>query len=156
MLGSVGQYGGAYLPYWRRQLTIVLDGLRARPDITPLPGTGQEFDEFHDMSHAKGPIAAGADARAEADRCCAGPIATSASGAGCLGGAHLDEVRPRVVEREGAPVVAGRDAVVRHPLAELAEVVGAGTTISTLPRPSARPRRPAPALFHVFMAMWWW
>lgn len=55
MLGSVGQYGGAYLPYWRRQLTIVLDGLRARPDLTPLPGTGQGFDEFHDMSHAKGP-----------------------------------------------------------------------------------------------------
>jgi len=55
MLGSVGQYGGAYLPYWRRQLTIVLDGLRARPDLTPLPGDGQAFDEFHDMSHAKGP-----------------------------------------------------------------------------------------------------
>ena len=55
MLGSVGQYGGAYLPYWRRQLTIVLDGLRARPDLTPLPGAGQDFDEFHDMSHAKGP-----------------------------------------------------------------------------------------------------
>ena len=58
MLGSVGQYGGAYLPYWRRQLTIVLDGLRARPDLTPLPGTGQDFDEFHDMSHAKGPRSA--------------------------------------------------------------------------------------------------
>jgi AcrR family transcriptional regulator len=58
MLGSVGQYGGAYLPYWRRQLTIVLDGLRARPDLTPLPGTGQGFDEFHDMSHAKGPTPA--------------------------------------------------------------------------------------------------
>ncbi|GAA1958916.1 TetR/AcrR family transcriptional regulator [Agromyces allii] len=55
MLGSLGQYGGAYLPFWRRQLTIVLDGLRARPDNTPVPGVGQEFDEFHDMSHAKGP-----------------------------------------------------------------------------------------------------
>jgi len=55
MLGSVGQYGGAYLPYWRRQLTIVLDGLRARPGLTPLPGDGQAFDEFHDMSHRKGP-----------------------------------------------------------------------------------------------------
>ena len=55
MLGSVGQYGGAYLPYWRRQLTIVLDGLRARPGLTPLPGDGQAFDEFHDMSHQKGP-----------------------------------------------------------------------------------------------------
>jgi AcrR family transcriptional regulator len=55
MLGSVGQYGGAYLPYWRRQLTIVLDGLRARPDSATLPGTGQDFDAFHDMSHAKGP-----------------------------------------------------------------------------------------------------
>ena len=58
MLGSVGQYGGAYLPFWRRQLTIVLDGLRARPDLTPLPGTGQDFDEFHDMSHARGPKSA--------------------------------------------------------------------------------------------------
>ena len=55
MLGSIGQYGGAYLPYWRRQLTIVLDGLRARPDLTPLPGAGQSFDAFHDMSHAKAP-----------------------------------------------------------------------------------------------------
>ncbi|MFD4421194.1 TetR/AcrR family transcriptional regulator [Agromyces sp. NPDC058484] len=55
MLGSVGQYGGAYLPFWRRQLTIVLDGLRARPDVTPLPGVGLGFDAFHDMSHAKGP-----------------------------------------------------------------------------------------------------
>jgi AcrR family transcriptional regulator len=55
MLGSIGQYGGAYLPYWRRQLTIVLDGLRVRPDSTPLPGVGLDFDAFHDMSHAKGP-----------------------------------------------------------------------------------------------------
>lgn len=55
MLGSIGQYGGAYLPYWRRQLTIVLDGLRARPDVTPLPGVGLGFDAFHDMSHKKGP-----------------------------------------------------------------------------------------------------
>jgi AcrR family transcriptional regulator len=55
MLGSLGQYGGTYLPYWRRQLTVMLDGLRARPDLTPLPGDGQAFDEFHDMSHAKGP-----------------------------------------------------------------------------------------------------
>ncbi|MFB6610841.1 TetR/AcrR family transcriptional regulator [Agromyces sp. NPDC056379] len=55
MLGSLGQYGGMYLPYWRRQLAVILDGLRARPDVTPLPGEGQAFDEFHDMSHAKGP-----------------------------------------------------------------------------------------------------
>jgi len=55
MLGSVGQYGGAYLPYWRRQLTIVLDGLRARPDATPLPGAGLGFDAFHDISHKKAP-----------------------------------------------------------------------------------------------------
>lgn len=55
MLGSVGQYGGAYLPYWRRQLAIVLDGLRARPDLTPLPGAGLDFDAFHDMSHARSP-----------------------------------------------------------------------------------------------------
>ncbi|WP_136707504.1 TetR/AcrR family transcriptional regulator [Agromyces sp. H66] len=55
MLGSLGQYGGTYLPYWRRQLAIVLDGLRARPDLTPLPGAGLDFDTFHDMSHRKGP-----------------------------------------------------------------------------------------------------
>ena len=62
MLGSLGQYGGAYLPYWRRQLAVILDGLRGRPDLTPLPGVGQAFDEFHDMSHAKSPRpSAGAD-----------------------------------------------------------------------------------------------
>ncbi|MGW9630313.1 TetR/AcrR family transcriptional regulator [Agromyces sp. NPDC055520] len=55
MLGSLSQYGDAYLPYWRRQLAIMLDGLRARPDLTPLPGEGQTFDEFHDMTHAKLP-----------------------------------------------------------------------------------------------------
>lgn len=55
MLGSLGQYGGAYLPHWRRQLTIVLDGLRARPEATPLPGVALEFAEFHDMSHRKRP-----------------------------------------------------------------------------------------------------
>lgn len=56
MLGSIGLYGGEYLPHWRRQLTIVLDGLRARPDTTPLPGAGLEFEAFHDMSHRKGPV----------------------------------------------------------------------------------------------------
>jgi AcrR family transcriptional regulator len=55
MLGSLGQYGREYLPYWRRQLTIVLDGLRMRPGLTPMPGPGQSFDAFHDMSHVKGP-----------------------------------------------------------------------------------------------------
>lgn len=55
MLGSLGQYGGEYLPFWRRQLTIVLDGLKARPDLTPMPVPGQGFAEFHDMSHRKGP-----------------------------------------------------------------------------------------------------
>ncbi|GAA1829104.1 TetR/AcrR family transcriptional regulator [Agromyces salentinus] len=55
MLGSLGQYGGAYLPFWRRQLTVVLDGLRARPGNSPISGDGQAFGDFHDMSHAKGP-----------------------------------------------------------------------------------------------------
>jgi AcrR family transcriptional regulator len=55
MLGSLGQYGGAYLPYWRRQLTIVLDGLRARPDATALPGAALDFAGFHEMSHRKRP-----------------------------------------------------------------------------------------------------
>lgn len=56
MLGSLGQYGGTYLPFWRRQLTVVIDGLRARPDLTPLPGAALEFDAFHDMSHQKRPV----------------------------------------------------------------------------------------------------
>lgn len=55
MLGSLGQYGGTYLPFWRRQLAIILDGLRARDDLTPLPGVALEFGEFHDMSHQKRP-----------------------------------------------------------------------------------------------------
>ena len=55
MLGSLGQYGREYLPFWRRQLTIVLDGLKARPDLTPMPVPGQRFADFHDMSHKKGP-----------------------------------------------------------------------------------------------------
>lgn len=58
MLGSLGQYGGAHLPHWRRQLAVVLDGLRARPDLTPLPGVGLESDAFHDMSHQKDPQSA--------------------------------------------------------------------------------------------------
>jgi AcrR family transcriptional regulator len=59
MLGSLGQYGREYLPFWRRQLTVVLDGLRARPDLTPMPGPGQGFAEFHDMSHKKGTTSGG-------------------------------------------------------------------------------------------------
>jgi AcrR family transcriptional regulator len=55
MLGSLGQYGGAYLPFWRRQLAVVLDGLRARDGLTPLPGAALDFGEFHDMSHQKRP-----------------------------------------------------------------------------------------------------
>ncbi|GAA2034562.1 TetR/AcrR family transcriptional regulator [Agromyces tropicus] len=55
MLGSLGQYGGAYVPFWRRQLAVVLDGLRARPDTTDLPGAALDFQEFHDMSHRKLP-----------------------------------------------------------------------------------------------------
>src|SRR5690606_14472825 len=31
-----------------------------------------------------------------------------------------------------------------------------GRTMSTTPRPRAGTRGPAPALFHVFIAMWWW
>ncbi|HKH09405.1 MAG TPA: TetR/AcrR family transcriptional regulator [Agromyces sp.] len=59
MLGSLGQYGQEYLPFWRRQLTIVLDGLKARPDLTPMPVAGQPFADFHDMSHKKGPVSGG-------------------------------------------------------------------------------------------------
>ncbi|UIP59788.1 TetR/AcrR family transcriptional regulator [Agromyces marinus] len=53
MLGSLGQYGGAYAAHWRRQLAIVLDGLRAREGAGALPGVPQAFGEFHDMSHHK-------------------------------------------------------------------------------------------------------
>lgn len=53
MLGSLGQFGGDYMPYWRRQLAIVLDGLRARPDLEPLPVASQSFSEFHDMAHRR-------------------------------------------------------------------------------------------------------
>jgi AcrR family transcriptional regulator len=55
MLGSLGQYGAPYLPYWRRQLTIVLDSLRARPGLTPLPGAGLDLDTFRDGSHRADP-----------------------------------------------------------------------------------------------------
>ncbi|WP_350348700.1 TetR/AcrR family transcriptional regulator [Agromyces sp. G08B096] len=51
MLGSLGRFGGDYLPFWRRQLAIVLDGLRARPDLEPLPAPSQSFADFHDMAH---------------------------------------------------------------------------------------------------------
>ncbi|GAA2445834.1 TetR/AcrR family transcriptional regulator [Agromyces soli] len=54
MLGSVGQFGGGYLPHWHRQLTIVLDGLRARPELTPLPGEAPSFAEFHELQHGRG------------------------------------------------------------------------------------------------------
>lgn len=53
MLGSLGQFGGDYMPYWRRQLAIVRDGLRARPDLEPLPVASQSFTEFHDMAHRR-------------------------------------------------------------------------------------------------------
>lgn len=53
MLGSLGQFGGDYLPHWRRQLKIVLDGLRARPDLEPLPAAPQAFADFHDMAHGR-------------------------------------------------------------------------------------------------------
>lgn len=53
MLGSLGQFGADYLPYWRRQLAIVLDGLRARPDTAPLPGVSQNFEDFHRMAHER-------------------------------------------------------------------------------------------------------
>ncbi|MRG59292.1 TetR family transcriptional regulator [Agromyces sp. CFH 90414] len=51
MLGSLGRFGGDYLPFWRRQLAIVLDGLRARPGLEPLPGPAQSFDDFDRMAH---------------------------------------------------------------------------------------------------------
>jgi AcrR family transcriptional regulator len=53
MLGSLGQFGGDYMPYWRRQLAIVRDGLRARPDLEALPVASQSFSEFHDMAHRR-------------------------------------------------------------------------------------------------------
>lgn len=54
MLGSVGQFGGGYLPFWRRQLRLVLDGLRARPDNSVLPIESPSFEEFHELQHGRG------------------------------------------------------------------------------------------------------
>lgn len=52
MLGTLGQYGSAYAPYWRRQLAIVLDGLRAATGAaTPLPVEPQDIESFHRMMH---------------------------------------------------------------------------------------------------------
>ncbi|WP_165314304.1 TetR/AcrR family transcriptional regulator [Agromyces protaetiae] len=53
MLGSLGRYGDEYLPFRERQLSIVLDGLRQRPDLTPLPVDSQAFDDFVEMTHRK-------------------------------------------------------------------------------------------------------
>ncbi|WP_394553327.1 TetR/AcrR family transcriptional regulator [Agromyces sp. MMS24-JH15] len=54
LLGAFGQYGAEAMPFWRRQLAIVLDGLRARPDLEPLPGPGLAFGEFHEVVHRRG------------------------------------------------------------------------------------------------------
>lgn len=52
MLGSLGQFGDGYRPFWRRQLRIALDGLRAEPDRTgELPGEPQAFADYHRMVH---------------------------------------------------------------------------------------------------------
>ncbi|UOE43018.1 TetR/AcrR family transcriptional regulator [Agromyces larvae] len=53
MLGSLGQFGGATLSYQPRQLRIILDGLRARPGLAPLPGAVPDFGEFHDAAHRR-------------------------------------------------------------------------------------------------------
>lgn len=50
MIGSVGQYGDGYVPHWRRQARIVLDGLRAS-GASPLPAPAQSADGFHRMVH---------------------------------------------------------------------------------------------------------
>jgi AcrR family transcriptional regulator len=51
MLGSLGQFGGDYLPHWRRQLAIVLDGLRARPGQEALPTEAPSLSDFHELAH---------------------------------------------------------------------------------------------------------
>lgn len=53
MLGSLGQFGGTNLPFWQRQFAIVLDGLRARDDLAPLPGVALDFASFHDLAHQR-------------------------------------------------------------------------------------------------------
>ncbi|WP_395245339.1 TetR/AcrR family transcriptional regulator [Agromyces sp. MMS24-K17] len=58
MLGSLGQFGGTNLPFWRRQFAIVLEGIRARPGQEPLPGVALDFDEFHDLAHHRAETAA--------------------------------------------------------------------------------------------------
>ncbi|MET0724945.1 MAG: TetR/AcrR family transcriptional regulator, partial [Leifsonia sp.] len=52
MLGNLGLYGPAYEAHWRRQLGILLDGLRAEPGAaTPLGADGPDVDVFHRMVH---------------------------------------------------------------------------------------------------------
>lgn len=55
MLGSLGQFGGASRPLRPRQLQIVLDGLRARPDSGELPDAGIAFADFHELAHNQVP-----------------------------------------------------------------------------------------------------
>ncbi|MFC6356043.1 TetR/AcrR family transcriptional regulator [Luethyella okanaganae] len=52
MLGSLGRYGDGYREHWRRQLAIVLDGLRAPGhEPTELPGVALHVDDFHRIVH---------------------------------------------------------------------------------------------------------
>ena len=54
-------------------------------------------------------------------------------------------------------VVAGLDAVVPHALGEGPEVVGGRhLDVDATEAERGQPRRPAPRLFQVFIAMWWW
>ncbi|MFV0632873.1 TetR/AcrR family transcriptional regulator [Demequina sp.] len=58
LAGLVGRPTGAERDMIKRQLVIVLDGLRARDDASPLPGVALNPDEFHVFTHrANGPAA---------------------------------------------------------------------------------------------------
>jgi AcrR family transcriptional regulator len=53
MLGSIGRYGNEYIAQWRRQLDIVLDGLRPEgAPRRPLAAGPVDLDSYHRMSPA--------------------------------------------------------------------------------------------------------
>ncbi len=54
LFGIVDSTGEVSPDLWRRYLTIVLDGLRARPDETPLPVRPLAMDEVDAVMHRSG------------------------------------------------------------------------------------------------------
>ena len=141
----VGQYGGAYLPVLaapahHRARRVCARATRSRPRCRAPDGI---FAEFHDMSHAEAVIGRnGSSALARPDTLGAlhdvggTPLPRRrAPRRGSPTGRRSARVRPS--SRVGTPW-----CDIRSPSSPRSSAVG--TTISTLPRPSARRRRPAP------------